>query len=125
MDAPDLDIESAREMRRQMSLPEVMLWQVVRGGRLGVHFRRQHPIGPWILDFYGHACRLAVEIDGASHDEPDRIELDRKRGISTHRIPAREVMVNLDGVLDGLRLRVGKGPLHRRAGSPPPPEGKA
>lgn len=114
-----------------MSLPEVMLWQVVRRGRLGVRFRRQHPIGPWILDFYCHACRLAVEIDGASHGEPDRIAWDRrrgiwleKRGISTLRIPAREVMGNLEGVLDGLRLRVGKGPLHRRAGGPPPPEGE-
>jgi len=131
MDAPGLTIERARSLRRQMTLPEVILWQVVRRGRLGVHFRRQHPVGPWILDFYCHACRLAVEIDGASHGEPDRIARDRgrtiwleKRGISTLRIPVREVLGNLDGVLNGLRARVGTGPLHHPADGPPPPVGE-
>ena len=131
MEAPDITIERARALRRKMSLPEVMLWQAVRRGRLGVHFRRQHPVGPWILDFYCHACRLAVEIDGASHDKPDLIARDRrraiwleKRGILTLRIPARAVLGNLASVLEGLRARVGKGPLHRRSGGPPPPAGE-
>ncbi|MBV9636240.1 MAG: DUF559 domain-containing protein [Methylobacteriaceae bacterium] len=48
-----------------MSLPEVVLWQLLRGGRLGaLRFRLQHPIGPYILDFYCPAVRLAVELDG-------------------------------------------------------------
>jgi very-short-patch-repair endonuclease len=43
----------ARELRREMSLPEVVLWQALRKGRLAdLRFRRQHPIGPYILDFY-------------------------------------------------------------------------
>jgi len=131
MDAPDLTIERARALRRRMTPPEVRLWQAVRRRRLGVHFRRQHPIGPWILDFYCHACRLAVEIDGARHDDPERLARDRrrgvwleKRGISTFRIPARSVLTNLDGVLEGLAARLAQGPLHRRTGGPPPPAGK-
>ena len=131
MDAPDLTIQRARALRRRMSLPEVILWKAVRRGRLGAHFRRQHPQGPWILDFYCHAARLAVEIDGASHDDPDRMLLDRKRtawlarrGISVHRIPARAVLGNLDGVLEGLRSRLGQGPLHHPSDGPPPPEGE-
>jgi len=131
MDAPDLTIARARELRRKMTLPEVIVWRSVRRGKLGVHFRRQHPEGPWILDFYCHAARLAVEIDGASHDDPDRIGRDRrraiwlqKRGIATYRIPAREVLGNLEAVLEGLRSRVRQGPLHRRSGGPPPPRGE-
>jgi len=51
-----------------MTLPEVVLWQELRRGKLkGLQFRRQHPIGPYILDFYCSAARLAIEIDGASH----------------------------------------------------------
>ncbi|WP_414642673.1 endonuclease domain-containing protein [Brevundimonas sp.] len=94
----------------------------------GSHSR---PIGPWILDFFCHAARLAVEIDGASHDDPDRMLLDRRRaiwlerqGISVRRVSARAVLQNLDGVLEGLRSRIGQGPLHRRAGGPPPPAGE-
>ena len=112
-------------------MPEVILWRAVRRDKLGAHFRRQHPEGPWILDFYCHAVRLAVEIDGASHDDPERMLLDRKRtawlerqGISVHRIPARAVLGNLDGVLEGLKSRLGEVPLHRRSGGPPPPEGE-
>jgi very-short-patch-repair endonuclease len=54
-----------------MTLPEVLLWQAVRGGQVGgLRFRRQHPIGPYVLDFYCPALRLAVEIDGAAQEIP-------------------------------------------------------
>ncbi len=53
MRAPDKTFSRARELRRHMSLPEIVLWQALRKGRLaGLRFRRQHPIGPYILDFY-------------------------------------------------------------------------
>ncbi|WP_339928598.1 endonuclease domain-containing protein [uncultured Brevundimonas sp.] len=116
MEAPELTVRRARELRRRMSLPEVLVWQAIRGGKLGVRFRRQHPVGPWILDFYCHARRLAVEIDGTTHDHPDRVALDhrrtvwlQKRGIQTLRIAASEVLGNLDGVLEGLKARVEAG----------------
>ena len=52
-----------------MSLPEVLLWKAIKGGARsnGLHFRKQHPIGPYVLDFYCDAAKLAVEVDGANH----------------------------------------------------------
>ena len=124
-----------------MTLPEVVLWQAIRGRKLGgARFRRQHPIGPYILDFYCDETRLAVEIDGTSHEHPDQMRHDAQRtewlnlrGITVHRIAARDVLGNLEGVLTGLRERVCvKAPLPRRRGPvvgshaslPPPPMGE-
>ena len=65
MRAPDKTIGRARELRRTMSLPEIVLWQALRKGRLaGLRFRRQHPIGPYIFDFYCPSALLAIEVDG-------------------------------------------------------------
>ena len=67
MRASVLTLKCARKLRRMMTLSEVLLWERIRGGRLnGLRFRRQHPIGPYILDFYCASGRLAVEIDGAN-----------------------------------------------------------
>ena len=61
----------SRELRKDMSPPEVKLWNRVRAGRLGgLKFRRQHRIGPYIADFYCAAATLVVELDGQRHD-PD------------------------------------------------------
>ena len=90
-----------------MSLPEVLLWLGLKARRLeGLHFRKQHPIGPYVLDFYCDAARLAVEVDGGGHDFGDRPRLDTVRdawmarqGIRTLRIPAVEVLDSVDGAL--------------------------
>lgn len=90
-----------------MSPPEARLWVRLRARRLeGCKFRRQHPCGPFILDFYCAAARLAVEVDGESHNHPDQIEHDRRRtrwlaaqGIRVVRIAAVDVRDELDGVL--------------------------
>jgi very-short-patch-repair endonuclease len=69
MRAPTVIFERARRLRRIMSLPEVLPWQALRGNRCaGLSFRRQHPIGPHILDFYCVEMMLAVQVDGAKHD---------------------------------------------------------
>lgn len=120
METPGLTLKRARELRRRLTLPEGLLWTALRGRRLaGLRFRRQHPIGPYIVDFYCPALRLAVEVDGQIHGDPDRMRHDQRRGlwlrsqgVDVFRIPAREVLGNMDGVLEGLRLR---------AGVPPPP----
>src|SRR3984957_9538215 len=80
MRAPVLTLKRARQLRREMTLPEVLLWEQIRGGRLnGLRFRRQHPIGPYILDFYCASARMAVEIDGAGHDHESQWTHDNRR----------------------------------------------
>ena len=107
MDGPASTKAFAKSLRRQMSPPEVILWQHIRGGRLtGLRFRRQHPIGPYVLDFYCDAARLAVEIDGSHHFEDAvsardarRDEWCAARGVATLRFPAIYVFEALEGVL--------------------------
>ena len=70
-------VRIARQLRRKMSLPEVLLWQRLRLANLNI--RRQHPCGPYVLDFYCPAAKLAIEIDGIAHDMGDRPERDEAR----------------------------------------------
>ncbi len=60
-------ITFARKLRRDMSPPEVMVWVHLRARKDGTTFRRQHPVGPYVLDFYCPQARLAIEIDGEHH----------------------------------------------------------
>lgn len=65
----------SKMLRRQLSLPEVLLWQQLR--KTPLHWRKQHPAGPYILDFYCYAVRLCVEVDGEGHTH--RLEHDAHR----------------------------------------------
>ncbi|WP_421730827.1 endonuclease domain-containing protein [Brevundimonas sp.] len=104
-------VSRARVLRRKLTPPEARLWTRLRRCSLGgLKFRRQHPIGHYVVDFYCAEAKLAVEVDGASHNHPDRIEHDRRRtswlgdqGIRVIRIRAEAVRVELDGVLDFIR----------------------
>ena len=119
MDVPKITIQRARELRRALTLPEVILWQALRGRRLdGIRFRRQHPVGPYILDFYCEEAKLAVEVDGSGHEHPDqgrhddrRTEWLNRQGIAVMRMAARDVLGNLEGVLTRLKERV-RNPPH-------------
>ncbi|MGQ9675352.1 MAG: DUF559 domain-containing protein [Chloroflexota bacterium] len=96
----------SKELRREMTPPERKLWGDLRRDQTGFTFRRQHPIGPYIADFYSREARLVVEVDGAlAHSGERSIARDRIRdtylrslGLEVLRVPAREVMENLDGV---------------------------
>jgi very-short-patch-repair endonuclease len=109
MRAPKRTFESARRLRRSMSPPEAFLWNKLRSRAIGSPtFRRQHPIGEYILDFYCAKARLAVELDGASHDSGDQQERDERRdtwlkarGVVVLRIAAGDVLRNADEVADG------------------------
>ena len=80
MRAPAKTIKAARRLRRKMWPPEAQLWSRLRKRAPGKPvFRRQHPIGPYVLDFYCAEARLAVEIDGYSHDVGDRPRRDVRR----------------------------------------------
>jgi len=93
-----------------MSPPEVLLWtrlRLLRGE--GPTFRRQHPIGPYIADFYCAAAKLVVEVDGAHHSEDGQIERDAARtaylarlGFHVVRVPAGDVLGNVDDAAQGI-----------------------
>ncbi|WP_423068469.1 endonuclease domain-containing protein [Devosia sp. CN2-171] len=100
MRGPIVTFKRAKRLRREMSLPEVLLWQHLRGGQLaGLRFRRQHPIGPYILDFYCAQVGLCVEIDGYSHDSEAGLQHDERRtlwlggqNIRVFRVTAADVL---------------------------------
>ena len=96
----------ARVLRREMTPPERRLWQRLRGGALGVAFRRQHPVAPYILDFACVGARVAIEVDGAMHGRPEGVARDAVRdaalvrdGWVVVRFRVEDVMRNLDGVV--------------------------
>ena len=128
MDAPKRTRRNAKTLRRAMSLPEVLLWIGLKARRLeGLHFRKQHPVGPYVLDFYCDTLKLAVEVDGYAHDTEDRPYRDARRdawfaarGIRTLRLPAAEVLASVDDALATILARAG--PL--RPSGPPPPAGE-
>ena len=73
-------IEFARRMRREPTPAEETLWRLLRNRRLaGFKFRRQHPIGPYIADFYAASAALVIELDGDSHATDEGKENDRIR----------------------------------------------
>jgi very-short-patch-repair endonuclease len=99
----------ARRLRREMSLPERLLWRELKGKAGGVKFRKQHPVGPFVLDFYCAAAKLGIEIDGIAHDMGDRSEGDserdefvRSQGIEVVRYPATEVLASAVDVAEAI-----------------------
>jgi very-short-patch-repair endonuclease len=69
----------ARGMRHEPTPAEAKLWECIRGGQLGVKFRRQHSIDRYIIDFVCLSHKLIVELDGAGHLEPDQADYDQGR----------------------------------------------
>jgi very-short-patch-repair endonuclease len=117
-----------------MSLPEVLLWQQLRQRPGGFKFRKQFPQEHYVIDFACLEARLGIEVDGEAHDRGDRPQRDvardarlRELGFTMMRIPAREVLGNLEGVLLGIveRCRTPR-PLHHDAArrGPPPRSGE-
>ncbi|MDH4202041.1 MAG: DUF559 domain-containing protein [Phycisphaerae bacterium] len=71
-----------RQLRNQLTPAEAKLWDYLKGKKLeGRKFRRQHSVGPFILDFYCPAERLGIELDGQPHFHPAAREYDRERDI--------------------------------------------
>jgi very-short-patch-repair endonuclease len=77
MRAPSLTQKRAKSLRRAMTQPEQALWSLLRRNQQGPHFRRQHAVGPYILDFYCATARLCVEVDGPVHAE--QVAYDERR----------------------------------------------
>ena len=104
-----MTVTNARDLRRRQTPAERRLWAVLRDGRLhGWKFRRQHPAGRFVLDFYCPAAALVVELDGPIHayqtdyDEARTAYLE-ECGARVLRFRNAEVMTELPGVLDRIR----------------------
>ncbi len=102
-------LKRARKLRREMTLPEVLLWRLLRGKPMGVKFRKQHPVGEFALDFYCAEKRLGIEIDGIAHDMGENPARDTVReailknmDIEIIRIPAADVLRDVEGTADAI-----------------------
>ena len=107
MRATGKSMRVARQQRRAMSPPEVRLWSLLRRSPNGIKFRRQHPVGPFVADFYCPSAKLVIEIDGLIHDltatrDQNRDEYIAGLGLGILRIPASDVMADASSVADGL-----------------------
>jgi len=108
-------LSRARELRRQMTSAERKLWYALRGRQLyGLKFRRQHPLPPYILDFYCQEHRLVIELDGGQHNEVAQTVYDRQRaawlqtqGLRVISFWNYEVETNLPGVLEAIARACG------------------
>lgn len=122
----------ARAQRRQLTPAEAKLWSALRSdGVEGASFRKQHPIGPYTLDFYCPALNLAIEVDGDTHATNSGAARDHQRtaylaskGVETARFPNRDVLNALDGVVATIagiirakRLELGVIPPLEKGGS--------
>jgi very-short-patch-repair endonuclease len=106
----------ARVLRTESTFPERKLWHALRGSQLcGLKFRRQHPIGPFFVDYHCREPRLVIELDGASHDDRGQYDLDRERyfkslNLRIVRFGNDDVLRDLDNVLRAILLACGLDP---------------
>ncbi len=100
----------ARKLRRDATRPEQKLWFRLRGTQMaGASFRRQHPVGPYVLDFYCPSAKLVVELDGDQHGTDKGLAHDaartrflNRKGIRVLRFANNDIKENLDGVCEGI-----------------------
>jgi very-short-patch-repair endonuclease len=102
--------ENARALRKRLTPQEVKLWVKLRELKsLGFHFRRQAPVGPYIVDFISFRSKLIVEADGGQHGMPDGARSDQSRdaflrsqGFTVLRFWNSDIDQNLDGVMESI-----------------------
>ena len=107
---PSTHVDFARTMRHQATPPEAHLWKRLRGNALGVTFRRQHQIGPYIADFYCRQASLLVEVDGVgTHSSEEARDYDRQRdaylaalGLRVIRFTASDVIYQTNAVIEAI-----------------------
>lgn len=94
-------------MRKEPTDAEALLWRKLRGKQLGARFRRQHPIGGYIVDFYCVQAQLAIELDGGGHADEAQRRYDERRaralsrhGVRVLRVWNTEVLCEPEAVLE-------------------------
>jgi very-short-patch-repair endonuclease len=103
-----------RRLRSEMTPAEKKLWLLLRGKQFeGLKFRRQHGIGPYIVDFYCPEKRLVIEVDGDVHAHEKQITIDKKRedylkelGLLVIRYTNYVILTNLRGVMEDIFRRI-------------------
>ena len=117
--------ENAKELRNNPTIQEKKLWQYLNKSQLGYKFRRQQPIGKYIVDFFCPKLNLIIELDGGHHNEEQNIEYDKRRteflnkqGYKVLRIWNNDVDRNLEGVVEYIKseLTPPPNPLPQGAG---------
>jgi very-short-patch-repair endonuclease len=110
---PRTTLEQRRELRRNQTKAEEILWNEIRARKLGVKFRRQYGIGPYILDFYAPSIKLAIEADGGIHLKKEVQIKDRNRDAFLNRNEIRvlrfkneEIENELDMVLSKIKIKL-------------------
>lgn len=106
--------EAASILRRNMTLPERILWKKLRNRKLfKVKFRRQHPIDIFIVDFYCHELKLVIELDGEVHFNPESVEYDlgrsaelEKNGIKVLRFSNDQIYSDIDSVINEIQKKI-------------------
>ena len=105
-------VELARQFRREPTKSEELLWQALRGKKLGgLKFRRQQPIGPFVVDFYNSEHRLVIEVDGPIHDRQKHADQERQAmlellGLNVLRIKAELVEKDMNTALEIIRAKI-------------------
>jgi very-short-patch-repair endonuclease len=120
-------VKLSKALRRVMTLPEVLLWRELRARPRGHKFRHQHGAGPYVLDFYCAAAALCIEVDGKAHEMGTNPARDERRdawlaeqGIRTLRIPAEEILRDLEPVVILIEQEcASRSPSTGYAGPPP------
>ncbi len=108
--------EYARDLRRNNTSAEDLLWSNLRNRKLdGLKFRRQHPLDKFIADFYCHEIKLVIEVDGSVHDNEDAKLYDEQRtyelkelGITVARFRNEEVLERMEEILKTIRELIKK-----------------
>jgi len=102
--------QRARELRKDMTFAEKRLWQYLRNGQLdGAHFRKQHAVDTYIVDFFCAKSKLVIEVDGDSHAEQIDYDARRTQWLSEQhhyrvlRFTNQEVFTHIEAVLEAIR----------------------
>lgn len=105
----------AKRMRHEPTEAEAILWEALSNKKLGYKFRRQHPLGRYIVDFYCHRKRLAIEVDGGYHKDEAQRQYDERRtehiiasGVRELRFTNEEVINCLQQVLETIKVELEK-----------------
>ncbi len=135
---PAASVRRAKRLRRNLSKSEAMLWALLRESPGGHKFRKQHPAGPFDIDFFCARANLAIEVDGFAHDTGDRPERDvardewlRRHRIDTLRVAALDVLKDAVAAADAIvavveerLVRFGKAPPSPLGGTPSQVDGE-